>query len=65
MSKKIYNVIAASVTGVIGVAAAVIAAVNPPMEAAWEASLPVLEGAVLTILNNFVIKEEVKKDETK
>ncbi len=65
MSKKIYNVIAVSVTGVIGVAAAVIAAVNPPMEAAWEASLPVLEGAVLTILNNFVIKEEVKKDETK
>ena len=65
MSKKIYNIIAASVTGVIGVAAAVIAAVNPPMEAAWEASLPVLEGAVLTILNNFVIKEEVKKDKTK
>ena len=65
MSKKIYNIIAASVTGIIGVAASVIAAVNPPMEAAWEASLPVLEGAVLTILNNFVIKEEVKKDETK
>lgn len=65
MKKSIYNIIAASVTGVIGVAAAVIAAVNPPMEAAWEASLPVLEGAVLTILNNFVIKEEVKKDETK
>lgn len=63
MSKKIYNVIAASVTGVIGIAAAVIAAVNQPMEAAWEASLPVLEGAILTILNNFVIKEEEKKDE--
>lgn len=63
MDKKIYNIIAASVTGVIGIAAAVIAAVNPPMEAAWEASLPVLEGAILTILNNFVIKEEVKKDE--
>lgn len=63
MNKKIYNIIAASVIGVIGVAAAVIAAVNPPMEAAWEASLPVLEGAVLTILNNFVIKEEEKKDE--
>lgn len=62
MSTKIYNIIAASVTGAIGIAAAVIAAVNPPMEAAWEASLPVLEGAVLTILNNFVIKEE-KKDE--
>ena len=62
MSKKIYNIIAASVTGVIGVAAAVIAAVNPPMEAAWEASLPVLEGAILTILNNFVIKEDIKKE---
>lgn len=62
MSTKIYNIIAASVTSAIGIAAAVIAAVNPPMEAAWEASLPVLEGAVLTILNNFVIKEE-KKDE--
>ena len=55
MSRKVYNVIAASVTGVIGVAAAIIALVNPPMEAAIEASLPVLEGAVLTIANNFVV----------
>ena len=65
MDKKIYNIIAASVTGAIGIAAAVVAAVNPPMEAAWEASLPVLEGAVLTILNNFVIKEGEKKNEIK
>ena len=58
MSRKVYNVIAASVTGVIGVAAAIIALVNPPMEAAIEASLPVLEGAVLTISNNFVVENK-------
>lgn len=58
MSRKVYNVIAASVTGVIGIAAAIIALVNPPMEAAIEASLPVLEGAVLTIANNFVEEEK-------
>ena len=58
MSRKVYNVIAASVTGVIGIAAAVIALVNPPMEAAIEASLPVLEGAVLTIANNFVVENK-------
>ncbi len=58
MSRKVYNVIAASVTGVIGIAAAIIALVNPPMEAAIEASLPVLEGAVLTIANNFVVEDK-------
>lgn len=58
MSRKVYNVVAASVTGVIGIAAAIIALVNPPMEAAIEASLPVLEGAVLTIANNFVVEDK-------
>lgn len=58
MSRKVYNVIAASVTGVIGIAAAIIALVNPPMEAAIEASLPVLEGAILTIANNFVVENK-------
>lgn len=58
MSRKVYNVIAASVTGIIGVAAAIIALVNPPMIAAIEASLPVLEGAVLTIANNFVVEDK-------
>lgn len=57
MSRKVYNLVAAIVTGVIGIAAAIVALVNPPMIAAIEASLPVLEGAVLTIANNFV-KEE-------
>lgn len=58
MSRKVYNVIAASVTGVIGIAAAIIALVNPPMEAAIAASLPVLEGAILTIANNFVVENK-------
>lgn len=58
MKKSVYNVIAASVTGVIGIAAAIIALVNPPMEAAIAASLPVLEGAVLTIANNFVVEDK-------
>lgn len=58
MSRKVYNVIAASVTGVVGIAAAIIALVNPPMIAAIEASLPVLEGAILTIANNFVVEDK-------
>ena len=58
MSRKVYNVVAAVATGVIGIAAAIIALVNPPMEAAIEASLPVLEGAVLTIANNFVVENK-------
>ena len=62
MSRKVYNVVAASVTGFIGIAAAVLALVNPPMLAAIEASLPVLEGAVLTICNNFVIEEDKKEE---
>ena len=64
MDKKTYNIIAASVTGVIGVIAAVVAKLNPAYEAAIEASLPVLEGAILTICGNFVI-EEGKKNEIK
>lgn len=58
MSRKLYNLVAAIVTGVIGIAAAIVALVNPPMEVAIEASLPVLEGAVLTIANNFVKEDK-------
>ena len=58
MSRKVYNVVAAVATGVIGIAAAIIALVNPPMEAAIEASLPVLEGAFLTVANNFVVEDK-------
>ena len=56
MSKKVYNVVAAVTTRIIGVAAALVALFNPPYEAAIEASLPVLEGAILTIAGNFVQK---------
>ena len=58
MSRRVYNVVAAATTGIIGITAAIIALVNPPMEAAIEASLPVLEGAVLTIANNFVVEDK-------
>lgn len=58
MSRKVYNLVAAIVTGVIGIAAAIVALVNPPMIAAIEASLPVLEGAILTIANNFVEEDK-------
>ena len=58
MSRKVYNLVAAIVTGAIGIAAAIVALVNPPMIAAIEASLPVLEGAILTIANNFVVEEK-------
>jgi hypothetical protein len=60
MDKKTYNIVAACVTGVIGIAAAVIAKINPPMEAAIQASLPVLEGAILTICGNFVVNAVIK-----
>ena len=65
MDQKTYNIVAAVTTGIIGIAAAVIAKFNVPYEAAIEASLPVLEGAVLTIANNFVKKaalEAAKKE---
>lgn len=62
MDQKTYNIVAAIVTGVIGVASAIVAKFNPPMEAAIEASLPVLEGAILTICGNFVVKAITKKE---
>ena len=58
MSRKVYNLVAAIVTGVIGIAAAIVALVNPPMVAAIQVSLPVLEGAFLTVANNFVVEEK-------
>lgn len=57
MSKKVYAVVVAVTTGVIGVAEALVALFNPPYEAAIAASLPVLETAVITIANNFVKDE--------
>lgn len=63
MDQKTFNIIAAAVSGVIGVAAAVLAKINPPCEAAIEASLPVLEGAILTICGNFVVKAITKAKE--
>lgn len=65
MDQKTYNIIAAVVTGVIGVASAIIAKINPPMEAAIESSLPVLEGAILTICGNFVIRAVTNKKKEK
>lgn len=62
MDKKDYNILAAVVTGVIGVAAAIVAKVNPPMEAAIEASLPVIEGCILTVAGNFVVNAITKKE---
>lgn len=65
MDKKTYNIVAAVTVGIIGVLEAVVAKFNPPMEGAIAASLPVLEGAILTIANNFVTKEDEKKKEEK
>ena len=62
MNKKTYNIVAAITVGIIGVAEAVIAAIDFQFQAAVAASLPVLEGAVLTIANNFVTKEDKKED---
>ena len=63
MDKKTYNIVAAVTTGIIGVVAAIVAKVNPAYEAAIEASLPVLEGAILTIAGNFVVKAVTSKKE--
>lgn len=62
MNKKTYNIVAAITVGIIGVAEAVVAAIDFQFQAAVAASLPVLEGAVLTISNNFVTKEDKKED---
>lgn len=62
MSKKVYNIVAAITVGVIGVAEAVVAAIDFQFQAAVAASLPVLEGAILTIANNFVTKEDKKEE---
>lgn len=61
MSQKVYNVVAAVTIGIIGVAEALVALFNPPCEAAIAASLPVLEGAILTIASNFIIKPTTPK----
>ena len=63
MDQKTYNILAAATTGIIGVIAAVCAKLNVPYEAAIEASLPVLEGCILTIAGNFVTKEVTSKKE--
>lgn len=61
MSKKVYAVVVAVTTGVIGVGEALIDLFNPPCAAAIAASLPVLEAAILTITNNFVVTDTTKK----
>ena len=63
MSKKVYNIVAAVTVGIIGIAEAVVAAIDFSLQAAVAASLPVLEGAVLTIASNFVTKEDKKKED--
>lgn len=62
MSKKVYNIVAAVTVGIIGVAEAIVAAIDFQFQAAVAASLPVLEGAILTIANNFVTKEDKKEE---
>lgn len=62
MDRKTYNIVAAITVGIIGIAEAVVAAIDFQFQAAVAASLPVLEGAVLTIANNFVTKEDKKEE---
>lgn len=65
MDRKTYNIVAAVTVGIVGVVEAVVAKFDFSLQAAVAASLPVLEGAVLTIANNFVINENAKKKEDK
>lgn len=54
MKKKTFNLIAGITSGVATIAEAVIAFVQPPCAGAIAASIPVAEGAIITICGNFV-----------
>lgn len=57
MSKKTFNLIAGITTGVAAIGAAVVTFFNPPYCAAINASITVVEGAVVTICSKFVKDE--------
>lgn len=54
MSKKTFNLIAGITSGVAMIAEAVVAFIQPANSAAIAASIPVAEGAIITICGNFV-----------
>lgn len=54
MKKKTFNLIAGVTSGVAMIAEAVVVFLNPPCKEAIAASIPVAEGAIITICGNFV-----------
>jgi hypothetical protein len=57
MSKKFYALLSTITTAISAVAIAIVTYFTPEHMAAINASIPVLEGAIITIAGNFV-KEE-------
>ena len=54
MSKRTFNLIAGITSGIAMIAEAVVVFMNPPCKEAIAASIPVAEGAIITICGNFV-----------
>lgn len=61
MNRKLFNYISVIVTTLAGLAIGTIEYFNVPMGAAWEASIPVIQGAIITVLGNFVVDGLEKK----
>ena len=57
MSKKFYALLSTITTAVSAIAIGLVTYFAPEHMAAINASIPVLEGAVITIAGNFVAKE--------
>ena len=58
MSKKFYALLSTITTAVSAVAIGIVTYFTPAHMAAINASIPVLEGAIITIAGNFVKEEE-------
>lgn len=54
MKRRTFNLISGITTGVAFIAEAVTVFLNPPCKEAIIASIPVAEGAIITICGNFV-----------
>lgn len=62
MSRTLYTLISAIVTGVVGIAEAVLAYTKPAYYVPIGACLPVVEGAIITCCGFFVEDKDDKKE---
>lgn len=61
MSRKLFNYISVIITALTGIALGTIGYFNVPDAGAWEASIPVIEGAIITVLGNFVKDNKIEQ----